>query len=92
MKMNVFIVGGSKGIGKRVAQQCINLGHNVGLTSRSAESAKAVVGQLEGSNSVKTLGIPCDVTEPESVREAFAVHKQEFPSLDAYIHCAGTTC
>eukprot|EP01138_Halocafeteria_seosinensis_P015568 gb/GECG01015887.1/.p1 GENE.gb/GECG01015887.1/~~gb/GECG01015887.1/.p1 ORF type:complete len:270 (+),score=28.56 gb/GECG01015887.1/:1-810(+) len=88
--MNVLIIGGSKGIGRTLAQQCLQLGHRVAVTSRSASKAQQVAEELGSEHQNATIrGLECDVSHPESIKSVFEAHKSDFPQLDAFVHCAG---
>jgi 3-oxoacyl-[acyl-carrier protein] reductase len=66
-----LVTGGSRGIGLVVAQILAENGCNVAVTSRNQEGLQEVAAEIAGNLGVRTLGIACDVSRHESVRELF---------------------
>ncbi|MDX2160315.1 MAG: SDR family NAD(P)-dependent oxidoreductase [bacterium] len=60
------VTGGTRGIGRAIAETLIAAGAQVVILGRSAEALRQTAAQI-GAHAV-----PCDVTDPESVRAAFA--------------------
>lgn len=79
----VFITGASSGIGKATAKYFAQNGWNVAATMRKPELET----ELTGVEHV--LVARCDVTEPESIRQALAKTTEAFGGLDVLINNAG---
>lgn len=59
------IVGGSNGLGCRLAQRHADRGHSVFITSRHAARAKEAAAHIGGN----TIGLVMDLAEPETLPE-----------------------
>ncbi|BCK57634.1 SDR family NAD(P)-dependent oxidoreductase [Nocardia wallacei] len=79
MARTIVVTGGSRGLGRAVAQRFAELGEQVVITGRSdrVERTAAELG---------VVGIRCDATDPASV-ENFAA--QVGPSVDVLVNMAG---
>ncbi len=64
----VVIVGGSSGIGKRLAQRYADQGRLVVVTSREAGRAKAAAQEVGGN----CLGLSLDLSKPRGIADALA--------------------
>jgi NAD(P)-dependent dehydrogenase (short-subunit alcohol dehydrogenase family) len=83
MKKTVLITGTSSGIGRSAAEEFARNGWNVTATQRRPENEK----QLTGYPNLRLMKL--DVTEPESIREAFKRTLDEFGRIDAVVNNAG---
>jgi NAD(P)-dependent dehydrogenase (short-subunit alcohol dehydrogenase family) len=84
-----LVTGGAKRLGKAAALALAEAGVNVTITFlESAREAQQTVKQLEKSG-VRALAVPCDVTNPKSVRAAISEVVQKFNRLDILINNAG---
>ncbi len=77
---NIWIIGGTAGIGLELALQLSNLAKNVVISGRS---------NFESSKQNLSF-IRCDVTKLEEVEEVINQIKSRFNRLDILIFCAGT--
>jgi NAD(P)-dependent dehydrogenase (short-subunit alcohol dehydrogenase family) len=84
-----LITGGNRGLGKAMAEALAEAGANVVVTSRSAEEAAAVAGQLTSQYGQVCRGYACDVTEPADITALVANVIAEFGKIDALINNAG---
>ncbi len=87
-KKVVYITGGSKGIGKGVAQYLLNKGYNVALSSRKLESAQEAVNELEGDKENK-LALQSDVRKREDEEAAVKSVLDKWGRLDILVANAG---
>lgn len=103
---NVVITGSTRGLGKALAREFLLSGDRVVVASRSAESVRMTVTELEenlkegmmaaGGSSKKNLvhakvvGIACDVCEPADVQKLSNFAVNEFGSINIWINNAGT--
>jgi len=83
-----LVTGGGSGIGKASALALAREGFAVVVAGRRPEPLQAVVGEIE-SHQVKALGVPTDVTNPDSVKELFEKTKATFGRLDVLFNNAG---
>jgi NAD(P)-dependent dehydrogenase (short-subunit alcohol dehydrogenase family) len=84
-----LVTGGTKGLGRAMAEALASAGASVALTGRgagSAEAAAAEVARLEGG---KTLGIGADVSLAADVRAMVARTLDTFGRLDILVNNAG---
>ncbi|XP_056162086.1 probable chlorophyll(ide) b reductase NYC1, chloroplastic isoform X1 [Syzygium oleosum] len=98
---NVVITGSTRGLGKALAREFLLSGDRVIIASRSPESVDMTVKELEqnlmevkqaasGSSMTslahaKVVGIPCDVCNPENVRNLATFAVSELGSVDIWL-------
>ncbi|SDS13626.1 3-oxoacyl-[acyl-carrier-protein] reductase [Friedmanniella luteola] len=75
----VLVTGGSKGIGRGIAERMLASGHRVAATYRSGDVPAGV------------LGVRADVTVPEQVEAAFAEVESALGSVEVLVANAGIT-
>ena len=85
MSRHALITGAGTGIGAAIATQLHGEGHNVSLIGRRLEPLAALADTL-GSACVAITG---DVTDRESVEQAFALATDSFGPVEILINCAG---
>jgi 3-oxoacyl-[acyl-carrier protein] reductase len=83
-----LVTGGSRGIGRVIAQRLARDGARVVVTSRTEESAAGVAAELEGEGH---LGVACDVADREAVDALIKRVESELGSLDVVVNNAGIT-
>jgi len=81
----VIVTGGGSGIGEATAKAFAKLGAEVALFERDEEAADRVAAEIGGHAD----GIPCDVTDPASVRAAFDKVVSTFGGVDIVVSNAG---
>lgn len=84
-----LITGGSKGLGKAMAEGLASAGADLVLTSRHADEVQAAAEQIAGEYGVRAAGIQADVTDPEQVQASVDRVIEEFGKLDILICNAG---
>ena len=88
MQKIAIVTGAGTGIGKAVALALLKEGYSVALAGRRAEPLeKAIADSAAGA--ARTLAVPTDVGNPESVCALFAKTKQKFSRLDLLFNNAG---
>lgn len=91
MGKNVIITGGSRGIGKGIAQVFANHGANIAFTySSSEEAANELEKQLNGLN-IKAKAYKSDAANFGEAQELVKKVIQDFGSIDVLINNAGIT-
>ena len=82
---NIFITGGSRGIGKGLVEQ-FSKNHNVIFTARDKKQARIIVDSFEHDNADYVI---MDVGENESVQNGVKNLKSKISSVDILINNAG---
>jgi 3-oxoacyl-[acyl-carrier protein] reductase len=83
-----IVTGGSRGIGRAIAQRLAADGARVVVTARSAEGAAECAGQLPGEDH---LGVACDVSDREAVDAVVKRVESELGGVDLLVNNAGVT-
>ena len=84
-----LVTGGAKRLGKAAGLALAKAGADVAITFlTSAKEAQQTAKQIENLG-VRALAVPCDVTDPKSVRAAIAAVVRKFSGLDILINSAG---
>ncbi len=84
----VVVTGGGRGIGRAVALGLAQQGAQVALLARTASQLEEVA-QLIRQQGGQALPVPCDITDPEGVRQAFDQIADHWGRLDVLINNAG---
>lgn len=83
----VYITGGTKGIGKGIAEALLKVGYKVAISGRSLEDAQQVARELGTSNQI--IGVASNVTQYTDEVDAVANIVAHFGRLDVVIANAG---
>ena len=83
-----LVTGAGSGIGRASALALHRAGFSVVLAGRRADELTRTAGQAQGEPEV--LGIPTDVSDPDSVAALFARVQAHFGRLDVLFNNAGT--
>ncbi len=84
-----LVTGGTKGLGRAMAEALASAGASVALTGREAGSAEAAAREVAGSEGAKTLGIAADVSVAAEVEAMVARTLDAFGRLDILVNNAG---
>lgn len=84
-----IVTGGTRGIGRAIAERLLREGAKVAICGRSQASVDAAVQELEPSAPGKLFGSPCDVTQPDDVKRFFAEAEARFGPAGILINNAG---
>jgi NAD(P)-dependent dehydrogenase (short-subunit alcohol dehydrogenase family) len=82
------VTGAGSNIGQRTSIALLREGYSVVLAGRRAEALESTVAEA-GEAGSRTLVVPTDVTEPESVRALFAKTMETYGRLDLLFNNAG---
>jgi NAD(P)-dependent dehydrogenase (short-subunit alcohol dehydrogenase family) len=79
------VTGGSRGIGRAIAEALIGRGFRVAISGRNANDLESAAAELgEGA-----LAVPCDVRDPVSCQSLIAQTVSSFGRLDLLVNNAG---
>src|SRR5258708_6601317 len=85
-----FVSGGSRGIGRAIALKLAQAGCDVAIAYfNSHEEADSVCGAIRGLGR-RAQAIQANVSEPESVAEAFRTFREQFDHVDFVVSNAAT--
>ena len=79
-----IVTGGSRGIGKCVAQTLVNEGAEVGICARNEEEVKAAVDSLSSGGS-KVIGAVADVGDGDSYKAWITSAIEDLGGLDLFV-------
>ena len=85
-----IVTGGTRGIGKAIAEGLAKEGVNLAIAGRNLDAAKEVAATLTASG-IKAIGIRLDVSNSAEVIKAFEEVEKEFNRIDILINNAGIT-
>ncbi|MBU0598836.1 SDR family oxidoreductase [Patescibacteria group bacterium] len=83
--MNIFITGGTRGIGFGLVNEFLKLNHRVTFTGTSKESIQGATSKLTGD----FLGVVCDVRHKEQIEQAKDISIKTYGKIDIWINNAG---
>jgi NAD(P)-dependent dehydrogenase (short-subunit alcohol dehydrogenase family) len=85
-----LVTGGTRGIGRAIAEALLAEGDLVAITGTSTDNVRAVAQQLESSAAgSRVLGVTCDVRDAGSVERAVHDTVTVFGGLDVLVNNAG---
>ena len=85
-----LVTGGSRGIGKAIAQKLAETSNVAVGYSNSNEQADEVVNSIQASGG-NAIAVQIDVTDNESVEKCFELIEKEFSSVEILVNNAGIT-
>ncbi|MFN3913038.1 SDR family NAD(P)-dependent oxidoreductase [Hyphomonas sp.] len=85
---NALILGGTRGIGRAIADTLAKEGANVGVCARNADQVAATVAELKAFG-VKATGAPVDVTDGAALKGWIASAASGLGGLDILVSNAG---
>jgi NAD(P)-dependent dehydrogenase (short-subunit alcohol dehydrogenase family) len=84
-----LVTGGTKGLGRAMAEGLAEAGANVAIISRHAEQAAAEAQAIAAATGCTCLGFGCDVTVQDQVEALVAQVLADFGQIDILINNAG---
>ena len=86
----IIITGSTRGIGFGLAEDFLQLGHQVVISGRSRDSVDRVVEKLADQHSPDRVGgFPCDMRDYQRVESLWMYGKERFGEIDIWINNAG---
>jgi 3-oxoacyl-[acyl-carrier protein] reductase len=83
------VTGGTRGIGRAIAEALVTEGMNVCISARTMEDVQQAVRELEGLGGGGATGMACDVRSAEEVEALVAHAVEEFGGLEVLVNNAG---
>lgn len=90
MMKTALVTGGSRGIGKAIAQKLSETSNVAVGYSNSKEQAVEVVNSIQ-TNGGNAIAVQIDVTDNDSVEKCFELIEKEFSSVEILVNNAGIT-
>src|ERR1700682_2778525 len=84
-----IVTGGTKGIGRAIADALVRSGSDVCISGRSRDEVDRVVKELEDLDEGRVTGTICDVRDYEQVKALFALAVSELGGVDILVNNAG---
>ena len=84
-----IVTGGTRGIGRGIADALVKEGVNVCVSSRSRKEIDQTVSDLVALNKVKVIGLVCDVRNYAQVKSLFELTALELGGVDILVNNAG---
>ena len=85
---NVLVTGGSRGIGRAIAQGFASRGANVLICSRSQESVDNAIHEMLEAG-LKVSGLACDVSDAEQIKTTVVAAILQLGYIDTLVNVAG---
>jgi len=86
-----LVTGAARGIGKSIARKLFENGSTVILVDLLDNELREACGDISGDSMERIEGLPCDISDPESVASLFKQVKQKYGCLDILVNNAGIT-
>ncbi len=83
-----LITGGGRGIGAAVARELSAAGAAVVVSARTEEEVERVAAEIRGGGG-KAWALPCDVTDPQGVKELVKAAAERLGRVDVMVSNAG---
>ncbi|MFM7036423.1 MAG: SDR family NAD(P)-dependent oxidoreductase [Planctomycetaceae bacterium] len=84
----VLVTGGSRGIGRAIAEGFAARGATVVICSQSQQSVEAAVAEMQAAN-LQVTGLVCDVSREEQIADTVAAVLGTHSRIDTLINVAG---
>jgi 3-oxoacyl-[acyl-carrier protein] reductase len=84
-----IVTGGTKGIGRAIAEDLVRQGVNVCISARKRSEIDEAIVTLAGLNKGRVTGIVCDVCDHSQVKALIERTVEEFGGLDILVNNAG---
>jgi 2-deoxy-D-gluconate 3-dehydrogenase len=88
-KKVAIVTGGNGGIGKGMARGFASKGANIAIVARNDKKTEAAAGEIRDTFGVRVLGLQCDVTDEEAVRQMAESVVREMGRIDILVNNAG---
>lgn len=86
-----LITGSTRGIGRAIAEKLAQAGSKLIITGTSRSRAESVAREISEKYSVDAFGVEMNLSNEESVKEAFKEIYKKFEGIDILVNNAGIT-
>jgi len=86
---SALVVASSQGLGKAIAEQLVQEGANVMITSRNEEKLNEVARQLDELNKGRVSFVKADITRKEDIEKLVRQTVETFGTIDLLVNNAG---
>lgn len=86
-----LVSGGSRGIGKAIAERLGASGADVVILARRSDVLESTVNDLRSSVQGQVVGYPCDVSSAQDVQDTFAIISRDVGGIDILVNNAGSS-
>jgi NAD(P)-dependent dehydrogenase (short-subunit alcohol dehydrogenase family) len=83
------VAGGSRGIGRAVAEQLAAEGCRVAVLARSPADLAEAEADLAAAGAIDAIGLQCDLLDTGEVEAAFSFLEERWGELNVLVHAAG---
>jgi len=87
---HAIVTGGSRGIGRSIAEHLLRAGASVAICGRTRESTDRAIAELKQSPGGDVFGEPADVSNWDQVEQFFQNVESRFGTLDILVNNAGS--
>ncbi|MWG33424.1 SDR family NAD(P)-dependent oxidoreductase [Halomarina oriensis] len=84
-----IVTGGSRGIGRAIAEGFAEAGAAVAIANRSADACEQAATEIEAATDARTLAVPTDVTDEADVEHLVERVTDAFGGVDLLVNNAG---
>lgn len=84
-----IVTGGTKGIGRAIAESLVRGGANVSLSARNEDEIASAVAELNEAGGGRAVGFVCDVRDHAQVKSCFTKTVEQLGGVDILINNAG---
>ncbi len=84
-----LVTGGSKGIGRAIAQRFTQADYRVAIAARTPETLVEAASELKTKSATPVMPIPTDVRDPDQVKHLVEQVIAEFGQIDVLVNNAG---
>jgi 3-oxoacyl-[acyl-carrier protein] reductase len=89
MGRTVVVTGGTKGIGRAIAQWLVRAGYDVSISARHKSDIEQAVAELNELGGGRAAGFVCDVRDYAQVKTFFKDTVEQFGGVDVLVNNAG---
>ncbi len=83
------VTGGTKGIGRAIAESLVGAGVNVSISARNEDEIARTVDELNALGSARAVGFVCDVRDYSQVKVFLDGTEEQFGGVDILVNNAG---
>lgn len=84
-----IITGGSRGIGKAIAESFAREGAKIVILARDRREISATAREIANASGVPVMSFICDVSDAKAVRASIESVGKRFGRIDVLVNCAG---